>query len=451
MTVNPLGPAVDPTSVLAALDELTAPYPALLDSALVDGQLGRWTIIVADPFELIERGVNEGDGFRELAERWSIHRSTTPAGTDTPPFMSGALGYVGYECGRWAENLPASVTDPSGLPDLFMGFYGASLAIDHQSGRTYLSVDGRLPGAREASALLREAYSQAHAPEGTVPQMVLRPNFTESEYCRAVARVREYILAGDIYQANLTQRFEGLSNADPLSVYAALRSGNPAPFGAYIDLGGEKTILSSSPERFFEIRGEVIRTRPIKGTRPRGKTEEEDRIFAAALQASEKDRAELLMIVDLERNDLSRVCVPGTVVVPELFALETYATVHHLVATVEGRLLPEAVDNPAAIWRALFPGGSITGAPKIRAMEIIDELESVARKVYTGAIGYMSFDGDWDFNIAIRTVVRERDRYWYQVGGGVVWDSDPLDEHRETLAKGAALARALNGTLEFPE
>ena len=311
-------------------------------------------------------------------------------------------------------------------------------------------------GAREAHrgiagdiAAVRAAPRAPSHPVRGVPharETGLRSSFTHDEYLRAVQRVREYILAGDIFQANLSQRLEAPLRESPWSLYRRIRGLNPAPFAAFIDLGGGDAIVSASPERFLRVAGREVEARPIKGTRPRGIGPEHDAALGRALTESEKDRAENLMIVDLLRNDLSRVCTPGTVRVPELFALEHYATVHHLVSTVVGELAPgrDAVD----LLCAAFPGGSITGAPKVRAMEIIAELEPSRRGVYCGSVGYLSLTGALDTSIVIRTYLALADagggnRVYFSVGGGIVADSDPEDEYRETLAKARALLDAL--------
>jgi para-aminobenzoate synthetase component 1 len=269
-------------------------------------------------------------------------------------------------------------------------------------------------------------------------------NFARPAYEAAVARVVEYILAGDIFQANLSQRFlaELPPGLDAFGLYLRLRQRNPAPFAAYLDAGGVQ-IASASPERFLELRGRQVETRPIKGTRPRGATPEEDRRLGEELLGSEKDRAENVMIVDLLRNDLSRVCRDHTVLTPEICVLESFATVHHLVSTVTGELRPglDAVD----LLRATFPGGSITGAPKIRAMEIIAELEPTARGPYCGAIGWMGADGWMDTSITIRTFAIRDGKVAFQAGGGIVADSDPAAEYEETLAKARALLDSLRG------
>jgi para-aminobenzoate synthetase component 1 len=270
----------------------------------------------------------------------------------------------------------------------------------------------------------------------------LRSSFTHRAYLEAVARVREYILAGDIFQANLSQRFEGPLAEPTFDLYRRLRRRNAAPFAAYLDLGSF-AVLSASPERFLRLdeNRRHVETRPIKGTRPRGLGPMHDAALGRALAESDKDRAENVMIVDLLRNDLSRVCRPGTVRVPELFALEQHPTVHHLVSTVVGELEPGTA--PVELLRAAFPGGSITGAPKVRAMEIIAELEPTRRGVYCGSIGYISSTGAMDMSIVIRTYVALRGRVYFQAGGGIVADSDPEQEYRETLDKARALIEVL--------
>jgi para-aminobenzoate synthetase component 1 len=256
----------------------------------------------------------------------------------------------------------------------------------------------------------------------------------------AVARAREYIGAGDIFEVNLSQRFEADINTPPYELYRRLRNINPAPFASYLNFEGV-SIVGASPERFLKIKEDLVETRPIKGTKPRGQTPEKDKALADALLTSKKDRAENIMIVDLERNDLGRVCRYGTVKVTELAILETYPTVFHLTSTVVGRLREEK--NRIGLLKASFPGGSITGAPKVRAMEIIDELEPTRRSVYTGSIGYLSFNGDMDINIVIRTFIVKDGRAYFQVGGAIVYDSEPEAEYVETLDKGRALIQAL--------
>ncbi|WP_286317248.1 aminodeoxychorismate synthase component I, partial [Romboutsia ilealis] len=273
----------------------------------------------------------------------------------------------------------------------------------------------------------------------------LESNFTKNEFENAVRKVQDYIKQGDIYQANLTQRFSGKTTLSSYELYRDLRKFSPAPFGAFLNFE-HSHILSNSPERFIKCVDKKVETRPIKGTRPRGKNIEEDLRLQDELRNSEKDRAELLMIVDLERNDIGRISKIGSVKVPELFIIEPYANVNHLVATVVGEI--EEDKDCIDVIKATFPGGSITGAPKIRAMEIIDELEPTQRNVYTGAIGYIGFNGDMDLNIAIRTIVKQDDNVYFQVGGGMTWDSNPEDEYQETLDKAQSIMKALRSYYE---
>jgi para-aminobenzoate synthetase component 1 len=285
-----------------------------------------------------------------------------------------------------------------------------------------------------------------HAAPVPVPP---QSNFARHEFEAAVARIRDYIAAGDVYQVNLAQRFHCAFVGSPLALYRRLRARNPAPFGAYLDFDGA-TIASISPERFLRLDATTrsAEARPIKGTRPRGSTPGRDRALARELMESEKDRAENVMIVDLLRNDLGRVCRPGSVAVPKLFALESHPTVHHLVSTVTGVL----ADNADAfdLLRAAFPGGSVTGAPKIRAMEIIAELERAPRGLYCGAIGYVSATGGMDFNIPIRTIVLQNGAATFHAGAGIVWDSEPAAEYQETLAKARTLIEALTSPRKTP-
>jgi len=365
------------------------------------------------------------------------------------PFTTGAIGYLGYDLGQHLEDLPRSTVDDIGGPDLYLGLYDAALAFCHCTGQVWAC--GSDPGSRQqADARARHLVHLAACgtpvarQPGPAGSGALRCNFTRLEYIEALEHTIEYIYAGDIFQANLSQRFDTDLTVSPWELYRRLCAGNPAPFAAY--LGFEDiAVVSASPERFLLVADGKIQTRPIKGTRPRGSTEKHDGALAAELLASEKDAAELNMIVDLERNDLGRVCRFGSVKVPELVALESYPTVHHLVATVVGELAPGK--SNIDLLRASFPGGSITGAPKIRAMEVIEELEPTWRGVYTGCIGYLGFDGAMDLNIAIRTVTCRNGKAYFQAGGGIVADSDPDMEYEETLHKARALARALDVSL----
>jgi len=335
-----------------------------------------------------------------------------------PGSRSRAVGYLAYDLKRFVERVPETATDDLGVPEMYFCFYDQIARFD----------------ARPLAP--PEVFARAHAPEGWDR---LASTIDMDDYERAVRRALDYIVAGDIYQVNLSQRFQTPFSNDPFSAYLMLRRANPAPFAAYLNFP-ELQVLSASPERFlrFDPAERIVETRPIKGTRARGRTTAEDAALRAELQASKKDRAENVMIVDLERNDLGRVAEIASVAVTGLCELESYATVHHLTSTVQARLRTGL--GVVDLLRATFPGGSITGAPKVRAMEIIDELEPTARGIYTGAIGYIGSDESLDLNIAIRTAVIKDKTVYFQVGGGIVADSDPAAEYEETLHKGAALA-----------
>ena len=440
--------------------------------------------------------VSTEDPFTLLQETW--RRFAQPTHSGLPPFQGGVAGYWGYElahrlekspfAGVRAETRPAAerprgiAPAPSALPDMALGFYDWVLAWDHlpagvfaknhrAGGRCWLICRGWPAG--EASA--RRSHAQRRAeqilaliaqPAQPLPPWVVSwelpvadsyqqtprfpvpghpgvtSTFRRPSYLEAVQRVLAHISAGDVYQVNLTQRLHLPLTAHPWVYYQRLRQINPAPFAAYFALphaGG--AILSASPERFLRVQEGQVETRPIKGTRPRGRTAASDAALRAELIASAKDQAENVMIVDLLRHDLSKVCRPFSVQTPELFAIESYATVHHLVSTVIGRLRPglDAVD----LLRACFPGGSITGAPKVRAMQIIAALEPTDRGVYCGALGYLGFDGAFDSSIAIRTAVASAHELSFGVGGGIVADSDPRAEYAETLHKAAGLLAGL--------
>lgn len=332
---------------------------------------------------------------------------------------SFAAGYLGYGLKRHIEDLPDTVTDDLALPECAIAFYDHALEFD-----------------------ARPLYARRTTTTAAPLDPAIRSNLTRESYEAAVGRALDYIRAGDIYQVNLSQRFQAPSPDDPFDVYLRLRAHSPAPFAAFLRYP-DFAILSSSPERFlaYDAQGRTAETRPIKGTRPRSSDPVRDSALACELLRSEKDRAENVMIVDLVRNDLGRVAAVGSVEVAALAQLESFANVHHLVSVVRARL--QADRDVVDLVRAAFPGGSITGAPKIRAMQIIDELEPVARGVYTGAIGYFCPGGDMDLNIAIRTIVVKDGLASFSVGGGIVADSEPAAEYEETLHKGAAMARVL--------
>ncbi|MSS73866.1 MAG: aminodeoxychorismate synthase component I [Candidatus Latescibacteria bacterium] len=446
---------VEPVALFRHL--VRGPHPFWLDSSLLSGRTGRFSFMGVAPFLILRfrdgqteliRGSDvrriDQDPLDALADILKTHRAPSPPG-ETIPFCGGGVGYLGYDLGRLFERLPARPPDDLGLPDLYVAFYGAGVVFDHEAGRVCVcgpSGDAVRDLCRRVETVRpeeEEAFSCAQEPPAS--------SFSREGYTEAVRRVKDYIAAGDVYQVNLSQRFLARLPTGAPDLYLRLRRHSPAPFSAYLDLG-DAQILSSSPERFLRVEGRdrTVETRPIKGTRPRGETGEEDRRLASELMASEKDRAELVMIVDLERNDLGRVCRFGSVRAPELAVLEPYADVFHLVATVTGELAPDR--NVTDLLRATFPGGSITGAPKVRAMEIIDELEPVSRGPYTGSLGYFSFSGDVDLNILIRTLVVKGDRVCFHAGGGIVADSDPEAEYEETLHKARGMMKALEATAE---
>jgi para-aminobenzoate synthetase component 1 len=439
------------------------PFSFFLDSGMDPGKLGRYSFMGSDPFLLLRsRGdkvslirdgaeaVRQGNPFDmlgELLEEYSLDGSKAAI-----PFLGGAVGYFSYDLCHFMERLPATAVDDLHLPECYLAFYDALVTFDHLEQRAYLVTTGfpeleesrRQSRAKEKLKDLKDRLNfvpPSHDKETTsAGNIVLKSNFSHEGYLGAVATAREYICAGDIFQVNLSQRFETELSMSSYELYKRLRKINPAPFANYFNFDGV-SIVGASPERFLKVRGDRVETRPIKGTRPRGRSPEEDRALAQELLSSIKDRAENVMIVDLERNDIGRVCRYGTVKVTELAVLETYPTVFHLTSTVVGRL--SEGKNRIDLLQATFPGGSITGAPKVRAMEIIDELEPTRRSVYTGSLGYLSFGGDMDLDIVIRTMIIKGNKAYFQVGGGIVYDSEPEAEYLETLDKGRALMQAL--------
>lgn len=455
--IEELRPAPDAERVFRHLASL--PHCIYFDSARHDSTLGRYSFVAADPFEFLRLAVDEPGGFARLAEqmqRWASRRVA-----ELPPFQGGAAGLLSYDLGRQLEPVAAPAYDEFGVPALAIGFYDVVVAFDHQTEQAWLVSHGwpeveagrrhqrarsrldefrqwlRTPPpstpARTLDAVLPEDLAPQYAIEGR-PR--LTSNFSRQQYLDVVARAIEYIRAGDVFQVNLSQRLLHPATDDSVSLYLRLRERNPATFGGYFDLGAFQ-ILSASPERFLRVAGDQVEARPIKGTRRRTAWPESDLYRGDELLASEKDRAENVMIVDLLRNDLSRVCQADSVRVSDLCRLETYQFVQHLVSVVEGRLLPgrTALD----LLAAAFPGGSITGAPKVRAMQLIAELEPTARGPYCGSLGYLGFDGTLDTNILIRTITAGRGWWQVPVGGGVVAQSVPVGEYEETWAKAGGL------------
>ncbi|MDQ8186460.1 aminodeoxychorismate synthase component I [Pelagicoccus sp. SDUM812002] len=426
-----------PFDPLAAAERVVGlPGVALLYSGLRAYGLGRYSILAANPVRTIA-----SRGFAAIEDVLSTVRS---AESGRLPFYGGPIGYFSYDAGRCLE--PRQLTPSSGeTADVRFSMYEGALVFDHEKGETWLTTSEE-EISDKLEAFCSVAFSEGKSViESFAMQTSLRSNFSRTDYLEAVDSVRALIRRGDVYQVNLSQRFTAECSGSAFELFLRLAKKSPAPYAAYLDFGDEQ-IVSSSPERFLLIENRQATTRPIKGTRSAGGSREEADANARELELSEKDRSELLMIVDLERNDLGRVCEPGSVRVDELFRLERYATVIHQTADVSGVL--EAGVSPLDCVKAMFPGGSITGAPKIRAMQVIDELERGDRGIYTGAIGYFDASGQVDLNIAIRTLRIADGRLSFQVGGGIVWDSDPASEYEETLLKAEAMVSALGGSLD---
>jgi para-aminobenzoate synthetase component 1 len=453
--------------VMAALPAFAGEsHVVLLESALERPGVGRYSFLMAEPFELIQRprveyGCDPFAGVRELLKQYPAE--TLP---DLPPFQGGAVGLLSYELGGAWERIPRAGTDEFQLPDLVIGLHDWVIAWDHERNRCWIIAHGfsktSPQPSQDAAAMtirmlrtrLEQPASQTsddsprnvgrlklQSPQRAVPGFPgLMSDFSRDEYLKTVERIIEYIHAGDIFQANLSQRLLAQSSRDPLELYGRLREKNPAPFAAYFS-HADWAIVSASPERFLKVTDRLVETRPIKGTRRRQTGPEADLFTRDALRESEKDQAENVMIVDLLRNDLSRVCQPGSIRVPALCNVETYETVQHLVSEIRG-FLAEPFDV-WDLWAAAFPGGSITGAPKVRAMEIISELEPTARGPYCGNLFYVGFDGQADSSILIRTLICRHGWVQCPVGGGIVAQSDPLAEYQETWHKAEAMLRAL--------
>lgn len=461
-------PLVEPFSLAAPPDALFArvahlPQAIFLDSADAPSTLGRFSFIAADPFlritakhgkTRVNGKLQPGNPFDVLQQFWQ--KFPMPSRADLPPFQGGIAGYWGYELGQAIEKLPVPPLDDLSLADMAVGFYDCVLAIEHTAtdSRAWFIASGYPetdPTRRTERARARIAYFRALLSriEPKTPPWQPRPAMVQSSfypaaYFSAIQQVKSHIAAGNIYQANIAQQFRTDFDGNPLAMYRALRRKNPAPFAAFLQID-DTAIASVSPERFLQCRAGMVETRPIKGTRPRGKTPAADSALAAALQTSEKDRAENVMIVDLLRNDLSRVSKFFSVRVPSLLAVEKHPNVWHLVSTITAEL--RADQTPIDLLKATFPGGSITGAPKIRAMEIITDTEKRTRGVYCGSIGYLGFDGTLDTSIAIRTMVIKNGTAFFHGGGGIVADSDPQMEYEESLVKVKMFFDILKGTL----
>ncbi len=433
----------DAPATFAALADI--PYSLFFDSARPGHPLNRYSFICWHPFETIESkdGIVTitnadqqlsfpADPFAVLKERLDIWGDGVTLDPQLPPFKGGAAGMFGYDLARQVENLPTTAKADAAMPDMAVGLYDNVLCFDHETGNARMLM---LAATRKDAQIRKqwlEDHVAAHTPSAApVPSLTWNETRSPEGYRNDIRKVIDYIHAGDMFQANLSRRFTATTPAgyDAYAHYRTLRAVNPAPFSAFMNFGAVK-IASSSPERFLKVKGRQVETRPIKGTCP-------DSTPPSELLNSEKDRAENAMIVDLLRNDLSRVCEDPSINVTTLCGLETYEGLHHLVSVVEGTL--RADNTPADLLRACFPGGSITGAPKVRAMEVIEELEPFRRGPYCGSLGYIGFDGTMDTNIVIRTIVYSGNEAQIQTGGGILAISDPQDEYEETLTKAAKL------------
>ena len=459
-----------PPDVMDAVRRFASwPDLLLLDSPLHRSDLGRYSILTADPLQRWRLaqpafGLDPFAEYRDVLTPWRSERLP-----DGLPFAGGLAGLLGYELGQCFERLPTSQWDEFALPVAAVGWYDWALVWDHATGAAWIAaqgwpaIDGQERRDRAERRLgqvlatlaapvpelpLRETISlpaQQLAPQfSAVGLTELSSNFSRSAYLKAVRSVIDRIDAGDIFQANLTQRLLHPWQGQPVDLYAALRRCNPATFSGLF-LSDDWAIISASPERFLKVQDGQVTTRPIKGTRRRRRLPEADLFTRDELRESDKDQAENVMIVDLLRNDLSRVCRAGSISVPQLCQVETYETVQHLVSEVRGELRSDQT-----IWdllKATWPGGSITGAPKVRAMEIITELEPTARGAYTGSLFCLTPDGRFDSNLLIRTFVLRRGWLQCSVGGGIVAQSDPADEYEETQHKAVGMLRALREVL----
>lgn len=497
--INTLDHDVEIASIFDLIHEETD--AVFLDSSKT-GKLGRYSLIGRKPYLKLEQadgfrvnGVLQEESFEDFLCRYlKDHYEATPAGL---PLASGAIGYFSYDYGRKKQGIASSMDQELAIPDALLVFYHQFIIADHEEHKLHLIVTdpqtATIPQAAADTPVTDSPAAHAKAPELSWPAMStaepsaqqksqewlmeqmrelellaaeaarrsafeseaavrlgpgsLSANFTHADYLTALGRMIDYIVEGDIYIANMTQQLRVDSLMDPYELFRRLRRSNPSPFGGYFQYG-DFQIISASPERFLQMKQRQVSTRPIKGTRKRGQTAKEDEALKKELEQSEKDRSELLMIVDLERNDLNRVCVPGSVIVDELFAVETHATVFHLVSNITGRLRDHL--TVVDLLESAFPGGSITGAPKYRAMEIIDELEHSRRNLYTGSMGWISLSGDCDFNIVIRTAVHQQGRYHIGVGGGITCESELEFEYEETMLKARALLKELGVPNETP-
>jgi para-aminobenzoate synthetase component 1 len=448
----------DPITYFNCLSD--RPWAVFLDSADAQdspGNANQYSFIAVEPFKIICLK-NGGKPFAQLRSVFNQFKNFE-SHPELPPFQGGICGLFSYDLLHYLEDVPRPHNDDMQFKDLAVGCYDLVLSFDHGKKKAYIISSG-LPEtgqiAREKKAGERLLWLKTilkknkcyHFPrQPLISESEIESNFTEQDYAKAVRKTIDYIKSGDIFEVNISQRFEASMPCDvsAYDVYHRLRKINPAPFSAYFN-HKDVAIASASPERFLKVKNDDVEARPIKGTRERGKNAEEDNQLAKLLIDSEKDRAENIMIVDLMRNDLSRVCDDHSIKVEKLCGLESFPTVHHLVSVVKGKLKKNK--SVIDLLEASFPGGSITGAPKIRSMEIIHEIEPNQRGPYCGSIGYIGFNGCMDLSIVIRTICIKKGKLTFQVGGAIVLDSDPVGEYKETLQKARAMNIALTSRVE---
>ncbi|MCM8757690.1 MAG: aminodeoxychorismate synthase component I [Candidatus Omnitrophica bacterium] len=427
-------------------------YCFFLDSSLHSNELGRYSFLGFEPFFVIKtKGHFPSKDLRSLFNRYKIKLDNFKL-----PFFGGAVGFLSYDLGfSLEEKLIPRIPKDLDIPDCFFGFYSSGIIVDHLASKLYIFSLG-FPEkdyllakllARQNFKKLERILSEVNFSKSLKfkikrqEPISFTSNFTKDQYLEAVKKAKDYIRKGDIYQVNLSQRFEIKKRIDGFEVYLKLRTLSPSFYSAYLK-GEDFEIISSSPEEFLRLKDNLVITRPMKGTRPRSNNKKKDTLLKKELLNSEKDKAELIMIVDLERNDLGRVCRYSSIKVENLRKLEVYSTVFQTTSTVRGILSPGK--DRFDLIGACFPGGSITGCPKLRAMQIIEELETRRRSIYTGALGYLSFTGDMNLNILIRTILKKGNKFYFGVGGGIVADSHPEKEYEETLVKAKAMLKSFN-------
>jgi len=423
-------------------------WAIFLDSGAVEKRQGRYDIIATQPVcTLLTQGkqtriIKAGRETISQLDPFILIKQQLPFQQSFPevPFNGGAIGYFAYDLARNLEKLPEIAQDAEHVPDMAVGIYQWAVVVDHQQEQSYLV--GKADSTEQWQSLIKQfsQYPEEQEIEKFQVTGEIQSNMTEAGYSQAFAKIKNYLTEGDCYQVNLAQRFIASCQGNPWAAYCQLRKINSAPFSGYLNVPGVQ-VLCSSPERFLKVSNGRVETKPIKGTRPRKKDAQANQQQIEELQTSHKDRAENVMIVDLLRNDISKNCQPGSVKVPRLFDVESYATVHHLVSTISGQLATGS--HALDLLRSCFPGGSITGAPKIRAMEIIEELEPHRRGIYCGSIAYIGFDGNMDSNITIRTLVHSEHSIRFWAGGGIVNDSVMEEEYQESFDKAIAMLNLL--------